>query len=237
MQNAEVQMDFCILHCAFRLAMIVTIDGPAGAGKSSAAQALARRLGFDYLDTGAMYRAVTLAVARAGIDPGDEDAVLALLARLSLEMPPGQVLLDGKDVSGLIRSAEVTRLSGKVADSPVVRRWLGGLQRQIAAGRNIVCEGRDQGTVIFPDAGCKFFLLADPTERARRRQAQMASKGEQASLQDVLEAQQARDGRDQARDQAPMVAADDAILLDSTNLTLEEVVSRMEQEVGRCDKR
>lgn len=217
--------------------MIVTIDGPAGAGKSSAAQALARRLGFDFLDTGAMYRAVTLAISRAGIAPGNASAVTALLAGLSLQLPPGQVLLNGEDVSGLIRSAEVTRLSGQVADSPVVRDWLGSLQRQMAAGRDIVCEGRDQGTVIFPDAGCKFFLLADPVERARRRQAQLASKGEQVSLAEVLEAQQARDGRDQTRDLAPMVPAADAIILDSTQLTLDEVVARMEQEVGRCGKR
>ena len=211
--------------------MIITIDGPAGAGKSSAARALARRLGFEFLDTGAMYRAVTLAALRAGTDRGDQEALARLLDGLCLEMPPGRVLLDGEDVSGLIRTAEVTAASGAIADSPAVRRRLGSLQRAIAAGRDMVCEGRDQGTVVFPDAACKFFLMADPEERARRRQREMASRGEAVDWREVLRAQEARDRRDAARDLAPMVPAADAVVLDSTHLTLEQVLDRMEQEV------
>lgn len=213
--------------------MIITIDGPAGAGKSSAARALAQRLGFEYLDTGAMYRAVTLAGLRAGIDLRDQEALARLLADLRLEMPPGRVFVNGADVTDAIRSPEVTSASGMAADSPIVRRRLAGLQRQLAEGRNIVCEGRDQGTIVFPDAGCKFFLVADPQERARRRQREMSARGASVSWEEVLQAQEARDRRDAARDIAPMVPAADALVLDSTHLTLDQVVERMEQEVHR----
>jgi cytidylate kinase len=190
-------------------------------------------LGFDYLDTGAMYRAVTLAGLRAGTDLRDQDALARLLDGLRLELPPGRVLLNGEDVSSAIRAPEVTAASGAVADSPVVRRRLVEMQRAIAAGRHFVCEGRDQGTVVFPDAACKFFLVADPLERARRRQREMARRGETAELAAVLQAQEERDRRDAARDLAPMRPADDAIELDSTHLSLDEVVDWMEAEVRR----
>jgi CMP/dCMP kinase len=213
--------------------MIVTLDGPAGAGKSSAARALARRLAFDFLDTGAMYRAVTLASLRAGIDLGDQAALANLLADFSLEMPPGRVILNGEDVTTAIRTGQVTKSSSPIAESPVVREHLVRLQRAIAAGRNMVCEGRDQGTVVFPDAICKFFLVADPLERARRRQRDMAERGEEQALEEVLRAQEERDRRDRARNLAPMVPAADAIVLDSTSMSLDEVVNRMEDEVRR----
>ena len=213
--------------------MIITIDGPAGAGKSSAAKALARRLGFDFLDTGAMYRAVALAALEAGLDLRDQEALAALLGGLRLELPPGRVLLNGSDVTARVRTAGVTAATGPVADSPVVRRRLAEMQRAIAQGRNMVCEGRDQGTVVFPDAACKFFLVADPVERARRRQREMAARGEAVELAVLLEAQAARDRRDAARDIAPMRPADDAVVLDSTALSPEQVVERMEAEVRR----
>ena len=213
--------------------MIITLDGPAGAGKSSAAKALAAHLGFEHLDTGAMYRVVTLAVLRTGIDPHDEKALAPLLAGMQLQMPPGRVLLNGEDVTDEIRSAKVTYASGRVADSPSVRRHLVGLQRAWAAGRNIVSEGRDQGTVVFPDADCKFFMVADPEERARRRQREMVARGEVFSREEVLRAQQERDRRDAARDLAPMVPAADAIIVDTTHLNLEQVVERMEQQVRK----
>ena len=215
-------------------AMIVTIDGPAGAGKSSAAKALARRLGFDFLDTGAMYRAVTLLALRAGIDPQDQSALPRLLSELRVEMPPDRVLVNGEDVTGLLRTAAITAASGTIADSAVVRERLVQLQRQIAAGRNMVCEGRDQGTIVFPDAECKFFVVADPVERARRRQQEMADRGEIVALAEVLRAQEVRDQRDAARGLAPMAPAPDAILLDTTNVSLDEVVDRMEHAVRRC---
>jgi cytidylate kinase len=214
--------------------MIVTIDGPAGAGKSSAAKALARRLGFEFLDTGAMYRAVALAALRAGLDLHDHAALAKLVASLSLAMPPGHVLLNGEDVTAAIRTPEVTTATSPVADSKPVRQHLVGLQRDIAAGRDMVCEGRDQGTIVFPDAACKFFLKADPVERARRRQREMEARGEVVDFEAVLRAQQERDRRDAARDLAPMVPAADAILLDNTRLTLAQVVDLMESEVRRC---
>jgi cytidylate kinase len=214
--------------------MIITIDGPAGAGKSSAARELARRLGFEFLDTGAMYRAVTFAALRAGLEVHDHAAVASLLPSLNIEMPPGRVVLNGEDVTGLLRTAEITAASGPVADNPAVRRCLGALQRKIAAGRDLVCEGRDQGTVVFPDAACKFFLIADPAERARRRLREMQARGETHELPEVIQAQEARDRRDAQRNLAPMKPADDAVLLDSTTLSLAQVVDRMERVARRC---
>jgi cytidylate kinase len=214
--------------------MIITIDGPAGAGKSSAARTLAQRLGFEFLDTGAMYRAVALAARRAGLDLRDESALAALVASLRLEMPPGgRVLLDGEDVTSLIRTREMTAATGAVADSPAVRRRLVQMQRTIAAGRNMVCEGRDQGTLVFPDAACKFFLNADPVERARRRQREMAGRGESVELEQILRDQEARDQRDAARDLAPMKPAEDAVRLDSTGMSPEQVAEVMEAEIRR----
>ncbi len=214
--------------------MIVTIDGPAGAGKSSAARELARRLGFEVLDTGAMYRAVALAALRAGLDLRDQAALAALVVGMRLEMPPGRVLLDGDDVTDAIRTPEVTAASGPAADSKVVRRHLVGRQRAIAAGRDMVCEGRDQGTMVFPDARCKFFLVADPAERARRRHLELTARGEMGTLAEVLHAQEERDRRDAARDLGPMVPAADAVILDSTRFDLERVVDLMEGNVRQC---
>jgi cytidylate kinase len=213
--------------------MIVTIDGPAGAGKSSAAKALAQRLGFEFLDTGAMYRAVALAGLRAGINLDDQVALRGLVARLRLEMPPGRVLLDGEDVSGLIRTPEVSSGASVVAASAAVRPRLAALQRDIAAGRNMVCEGRDQGTVVFPNAGCKFFLTADPEERLRRRLAELRERGQIVDEDALRRDQQERDQRDANRELAPMRPADDAVQLDSTRFSLEQMVERMEQEVRR----
>lgn len=213
--------------------MIITIDGPAGAGKSTVARLLAARLGFDYLDTGAMYRAVTLAALRTGCDPRDAAALRRLLDQLDLRLEKGRVYLQGEDVTDLLRSQQITAASGAIADSPVVRAHLVALQRQWAAGRNVVCEGRDQGTLVFPQAECKFFLTAAPQERARRRHQEMLARGETLSLEEVLRDQEARDRRDAARTIAPLVPAADAVILDTTTLSLEEVVDRLAAEVRR----
>lgn len=210
--------------------MIITIDGPSGAGKSTTAIALARRLGFEYLDTGAMYRAITVAALRAKISVDNESALSQLLESIQLRMPSGRVFLNDEEVSDQIRNSQVTASSGKIASSPTVRRFLVGLQRSIAHGRNMVCEGRDQGTVVFPEAICKFYLTADPVERARRRQRELVGRGEVVTWEDVLRAQNERDRRDASRDLAPMVPAKDAITLDSTHFNLEQIVERMEQE-------
>jgi cytidylate kinase len=216
--------------------MIITIDGPAGSGKSTAARSLAQRLGFEFLDTGAMYRAVTLAALRARLDLRNQHDLAALLVNLHLEMPPGKVVLNTEDVTGLIRTAEVTAASGAIADSRVVREHLVHLQRAIARGRNIVTEGRDQGTIVFSQAACKFFLVADPLERARRRQREMARRGEVVDIEEVLRAQEARDQRDAARDLAPMVPAADAVTVDSTHMSVDQLVDHMEQVVRRCKR-
>jgi cytidylate kinase len=213
--------------------MIITIDGPAGAGKSSAARLLAARLGFEFLDTGAMYRAVALAALRANVGLDDDAALEGLLPGLRIEQPHGQVLLGDEDVSLAIRTAEVSEAASAVAVRPPVRHFLARRQRAIAEGRNMVCEGRDQGTVVFPDAICKFFLVADARERARRRQKERARRGEEVDLETLLHEQQLRDERDAARNLAPMRPADDAVVLDSTHMSPEQVALAMEAEVRR----
>lgn len=213
--------------------MIVTIDGPAGAGKSTVARALARRLGFEFLDTGAMFRAVALAAMRSGVALDDPAGLERVVRALRLEMRGGQMLLDGEDVSALIRTAEVSAGSSVVAASAVVRPRLAGLQREIATGRHMVCEGRDQGTVVFPDAGCKFYLTADPEERLHRRLRELEGRGGDVDVAALRQAQAERDQRDASRELAPLRPADDAVPIDSTALGVEEVVAVMEREVRR----
>jgi cytidylate kinase len=214
--------------------MVVTIDGPAGSGKSSAARGLADRLRFDYLDTGAMYRAIALALARLGIDLSDLPAVEPALAGVRVEALSGRVILNGEEVSGLIRTPEVSQGASRVAVIPSVRQFLVAEQRRAAAGRDIICEGRDQGTVVFPDAECKFFLTADPAARAARRHQELMDAGDTTTtLAEVLRAQEERDARDASRDLSPMRPAKDAVIVDTTHLTSEGVLAQLEQEVAR----
>jgi cytidylate kinase len=217
--------------------MIVTIDGPSGVGKSTVTKALAARLGFEYLDTGATFRAVALAVLRRGIGFDDHTAVAALLGELHIEMPPGHVLLNGEDVGAVIRTPEVSQGASRVAVIPTVRRFLAGEQQAAAEGRDMVCEGRDQGTFVFPHAGCKFFLTADPQVRAERRAAELVARGQHVTVEAVLADQEARDRRDAERDLAPMRPAHDAVILDTTHLTTEQVIDKLEQIVrARCPR-
>jgi cytidylate kinase len=214
--------------------MIVTIDGPAGSGKSTAARGLAARLGFEYLDTGAMFRAVALALHRADISPADTERVRSMLAILRLEMPRGRVILNGEDVSTAIRSVSMSSASSKVAVVPQIRAYLAVQQRAVAEGRNMVCEGRDQGTAVFPDACCKFFLSASLHARAERRLHELIERGEKIALAQVEADLVERDHRDSSREVAPLRAADDAIHIDTSDLTPEQVLDRMEKEVRQC---
>ena len=211
--------------------MIIAIDGPAGAGKSSAAKSLARRLGFRFLDTGAMYRAVTLAAVRRNFDTSDAAGLAALARELAIELRDGHVWLDGEDVTVPIRSLAITQQTYHAANNPGVREHLVALQRRAAQGLDIVTEGRDQGTVVFPQAECKIFLTASPEERARRRILDLAAKGEEESFEEVLAQQNLRDERDRRRSVGPLVPASDAIELNTDGLSAAEVVDRLEQIV------
>lgn len=211
--------------------MIITIDGPAGAGKSSVARRLAERLGFCFLDTGAMYRAVALAALRSQIPWHDQPRIADLAARLPLAFRGERVLLGSDDVTDEIRSPDVTRSTRHVADNPLARAELVRLQRRLAAGTNVVTEGRDQGTVAFPTADCKFFLTASDQQRALRRQQERLAKGDNVSLQQVLDEQNCRDSADESREVGRLVAAEDAVQVDTDRLALDQVVDLLEQMV------
>lgn len=208
--------------------MIVTIDGPAGAGKSSIARRLAERLGIQFLDTGAMYRAVALAALRRGLGSSDVDEIARLARELNIDVIDDRVQMDGEDISRLIRTSDVSAAVHLAADNVAVRERLVELQRQIAAGRDIVTEGRDQGTVAFPQAECKIFLTASPLERARRRFSELVERGESVTLDEVLAQQTERDKRDAARPVGALVKAADAVEVVTDGLTLEEVVTQLE---------
>ena len=211
--------------------MIVAIDGPAGAGKSTIARQLADRLGFAFLDTGAMYRAVALAALRRELGDGDSEAIARLTASLTIDFDGRRTLLDCEDVSAAIRTGEVSAAVYLAADNVAVRRRLVDLQRQIAAGRDLVTEGRDQGTVAFPNAECKFFLTASPEERARRRFEELRARGEPTTFEEVLSQQLDRDQRDAARPVGALVKAADAAIVLTDGLTPEQVVDRLERIV------
>ena len=202
--------------------MVIAIDGPAGAGKSTVARRLAEALGFTYLDSGAMYRSVGLAALRRGLDTQDADAMADVAAASRIRLDHGRVELDGDDVSAEIRSPEVAIAASAVAVHPGVREAMVARQREMIDAGRYVAEGRDIGTVVSPDAPLKIFLTASPEERARRRAEE---SGEHAAA--VLEAQTERDTRDTERELGALRPADDAIELDTTGLTIDEVVDQI----------
>lgn len=212
-------------------AMIITIDGPAGAGKSLAARRLAKRLGYRFLDTGAMYRAVTLAALRQGIDWRDTGALAKIAATIDIQLTDDQVHLDGEDVTKAIRTFEVTSLTQHAADNLAVRKRLTELQQAFAREKDIVTEGRDQATEVFPEAECKIFLTASDEVRAQRRYEDLRKRGEQVTYAEVLEKQVQRDSRDLERECGGLRKAPDSIEFNTDGLSAEEVVDRLESLV------
>jgi cytidylate kinase len=217
---------------------IVTIDGPSGAGKSTISRGLAARLHFTYLDTGAMYRAVGLALEQQGIDLADTDSLKKCLDAIELTLVPNgdddvRVLLNGEDISQAIRTPEMGLVASRVSANPLVREKLTALQRQLGETGGIVAEGRDMGTVVFPKAACKFFLNASAEERARRRQAQLAEKGQIVDHQEILDQISKRDYDDSRRELAPLKPADDAIIVDSSSMDPAAVIACMLASIAK----
>jgi cytidylate kinase len=215
---------------------IITIDGPSGAGKSTISKLLAARLHYTYLDTGAMYRVVGLQVERTGLDLRAENSrekLVQLLDSLDLKLAPGQesqetrAFLKGEDVSEAIRTPEMAMVASRVSAEPEVRKKLSDMQRVMGSKGAIVAEGRDMGTVVFPDAKYKFFLDATPEERALRRQKQLLEKGQKVEYEEILSQIRKRDLDDSSRSLAPLKPAADAIVIDSSEMSIKEVVSFM----------
>jgi len=211
--------------------LVVTIDGPAAAGKSTTAREVARRLGWLYLDSGALYRALAVRVARRGIPPEDAEAVRASLLATDLDVVPTsdgtRVLLDGEDVTGDLRSPTVSDLSSRLAALPVVRERVLAVARRVASKHSVVAEGRDMGTVAFPDATVKIYLDASLDERARRRSQELAARGNVAGLEDVRADLERRDRRDRERAVAPLTIAPGSLVLDTTSLSAADQVERV----------
>ena len=214
----------------------VAIDGPAGAGKSSIARKVAEDIGFIYVDTGALYRSIGLHMLKKNIFPGDEQAVPRELEHvdIALEFKDGEqrVILCGEDVRDLLRTSEVSKASSQVSAIPAVREFLLELQKNMAKTHNVIMDGRDIGTVVLPDAQVKVFLTASAEERAKRRHKEMLEKGNEADLSAILEEIKERDERDANREIAPLVPAKDAVFVDTTGMTMQEVIDTLKELIA-----
>jgi len=216
--------------------LVIALDGPSGAGKSSAGRALAERLGYVYIDTGAMYRALALKAIRRGVGLAAAGLLTALLRDSAIELPagdPGRVRLDGEDVSGVIRSPEVTAAASQISVHPEVRSEMVARQRVLGEQGGIVMDGRDIGTKVFPDAELKFYVDADPAMRARRRHAELCEAGATVSLEEVERDLCERDHADSHRAESPLTRAEDAVIVDTTGLTPEGVIEALLKDVER----
>jgi len=220
--------------------LIVAIDGPSGAGKSSVTKALAERLGYTQIDTGAMFRVVALMASRSGIDADNDPALAELCAGLNIDFTivDGicQVLANGEDVTAEIRNPRISLLTSRVAAVPAVREHLLLLQRRMGEKGGVVLEGRDIGTVVFPGADVKFYLTASAAERGRRRFAELKAKGANVDLEQTVNEVIQRDEQDMRREYAPLRRAEDAVEIDSTNISLEEVITLMEEHIHQRER-
>ena len=216
--------------------LIITIDGPAGAGKSTTARALALQLNYIYLDTGALYRAVAWKIQSSGIDRNNTVALQTLLRQMDLQVKleddTTHTIVDSQDITSHLRDPEVTKIASTVAALPEVRNWLLPIQQQIGKAGGIVVEGRDMGTHVFPDADVKFFLHADLDTRTARRFQESHKAGHSGNEQEIRDQIQDRDARDQSRNIAPLVPATDAIVIDSSSMTIDEVVATMLESIS-----
>lgn len=216
--------------------LVIAIDGPSGAGKSTIAGRLAAMLGYVQIDTGAMYRAVAYLISQAGLDPADSAVLEGFCADIDvrLEQVDGRqrVVANGQDVTGVIRTPEMSLMTSRISALRPVREAMVRAQRVMGCNGGVVLEGRDIGTVVFPDADLKFFLSATPEERGRRRHAELVAKGENVSLEDTISAVMQRDEQDSKRDLSPLLQADDAIVIDSSCMSIEEVLCSMAYHVS-----
>ncbi len=203
----------------------IAIDGPGGAGKSTIAKLVGDKLGLEYIDTGAMYRAVGLKLNREGIKIDDLISISNILEETSIDFVNGKIILDGDDVSDIIRTQEISKLASIYSQIPEVRSKLVDIQRKIAAGKSVIMDGRDIGTNVLTDAELKIFLTADSMVRARRRYEELRSKGVKANLDDIHEEIKDRDYQDMNRKLNPLVQAEDAVMLDTSDMTIDEVVN------------
>lgn len=205
---------------------VITIDGPAGAGKSTIAKILAAKIGFEYLDTGAIYRTITYCLSSMSVPPVENDLLRSVLIGCRIRLEGGRVILDGRDVSGQIRSQEIDRIVSAYSALPVIRNYLLNIQREQAA-TDIVADGRDMGSVVFPEAALKIYLDADVSVRAERRMHELAARGEKAIIQEILGEIRERDRKDREREVSPLLVPEGAHIIDTTGLEVDQVVEKI----------